>query len=552
MAIVMDDFFKVRVDSYGLQNSIIKDLKTLKWLMSCSGTFSLHIGKKPKKGKQSRDGRHFRQTVNQMTGIRDDYLSSEDEEDSKKLVTFASTHQGDSDQPLYHYPGQQCAGIAFISLLYSTILPVASWKKCDLDKMMMVGDRLHFFRVCCLGYSTESTQKLHVDELPIKLIAFNYEFQVERDVFGGNTRHEEEEETESEEGVWTLERVLEKSVQENYPGLVLRIQDYCVSCINSYGEWFMFDSHARDQNGMIDGNGKAVLLKFSNSAALAKHINDFIEANNGTDLSYEALVLIKIQRKSCTTKDETCINFVPSAILTMYRSKYGNVQVDSDNLQNLEQGFLIDDNIVDFVFFYKAEEISAAPYISTDTLYIFSSCFHKKLASFNPNRIRNWTKGVNIFLKEYVIIPVCTGTHWMLVIVKMNRGDGVSIMILDAANRPSLRSNKIHRPSVERLVKNYLRDEWAAKATLKKKSVSFGEVIYPDVPQQPNDTDCGAYVMKFFSEFLNDLPIDNWPRWTPEFTHDEVRQLRTDIQFLLQQLSHKQSKERNPKVTTSP
>ena len=78
MAIVMDDFFKVRVDSYGLQNSIIKDLKTLKWLMSCSGMFSLHIGKKPKKGEQSRDGR---QTVNQMTGIRDDYLSSEDEED---------------------------------------------------------------------------------------------------------------------------------------------------------------------------------------------------------------------------------------------------------------------------------------------------------------------------------------------------------------------------------------------------------------------------------------------------------------------------------------
>ena len=115
----------------------------------------------------------------------------------------------------------------------------------------------------------------------------------------------------------------------------------------------MFDSHVRDQNRMIDGNGKAVLLKFSNFAALAKHINDFIEANNGTDLSYEALVLIKIQRKSCTTKDETCINFVPSAILTMYRSKYGNVQVPSDNLQNLEQGFLIDDNIDDFVFFLQ-------------------------------------------------------------------------------------------------------------------------------------------------------------------------------------------------------
>ena len=100
---------------------------------------------------------------------------------------------------------------------------------------------------------------------------------------GDSSHRSEEEGTESEDGVWTLERVLKKSVHENYPGLVLRIQDYCVSCINSYGEWFMFDSHARDQNGMIEGNGKAVLLKFSNSAALAKHNNDFIEANNGTD-----------------------------------------------------------------------------------------------------------------------------------------------------------------------------------------------------------------------------------------------------------------------------
>ena len=111
--------------------------------------FSLHRGKKPKKGKQSRDGTHFRQT-----GNRDDYLSSEDEEGSEKLISFASSHPGDSDQPHYHYPGQQCAGIAFISLLYSNILLVASWTKGNLDKMMIVGDRLHFFCVSCPGCKT--------------------------------------------------------------------------------------------------------------------------------------------------------------------------------------------------------------------------------------------------------------------------------------------------------------------------------------------------------------------------------------------------------------
>ena len=40
-------------------------------------------------------------------------------------------------------------------------------------------------------------------------------------VTNGNENVQEEEETESEDGVWTLKRVLEKSVQENYPGLVL-------------------------------------------------------------------------------------------------------------------------------------------------------------------------------------------------------------------------------------------------------------------------------------------------------------------------------------------
>ena len=89
----------------------------------------------------------------------------------------------------------------------------------------------------------------------------------------------------------------------------------------------------------------------------------------------------------------------------------------------------------------------------------------------------------------------------MFVIVKMNHGDGVSIMILDSANRPSICFEQIHCPSVDFLVKNYLQDEWAAKAIHKRNSNFFGEVIYADVPQQPNDTDCGAYVMKFFSEF---------------------------------------------------
>ena len=47
-----------------------------------------------------------------------------------------------------------------------------------------------------------------MDELPTKLRAFRYEFHVDTEIFGGTTTQEVEV-----EGMWELERVLEKSVQ---------------------------------------------------------------------------------------------------------------------------------------------------------------------------------------------------------------------------------------------------------------------------------------------------------------------------------------------------
>ena len=188
--------------------------------------------------------------------------------------------------------------------------------------------------------------------------------------------------------------------------------------------------------------------------------------------------------------------------------------------------------------FYRAEEKSADSRFSADT-NIFSSCFYKKLTDFDPNRIRNWTKRVNIFNKDFVVIPVCTGSHWILLIVKMNHGAGISMMILDSANRSSQKSSL----TLERRIKSYLNDEWVAqtKHQLKSQStISFEEVSYTNVPQQPNGTDCGVYVMKFFTEFLNNLPLNQWPKWTPRFSHNAIMQLRTNTMFLIQELASKE------------
>ena len=90
-------------------------------------------------------------------------------------------------------------------------------------------------------------------------------------------------------------------------------------------------------------------------------------------------------------------------------------------------------------------------------------CFYKKLTALDPNQVRNWTKGVNIFQKDFVVMPVCTGSQWILIILKMNYGTDVLMTILDSANKSPQTPGVTRRLSVERFVKNYLKDEWAAK-----------------------------------------------------------------------------------------
>ena len=77
-------------------------------------------------------------------------------------------------------------------------------------------------------FKVGNTQKLAVDELPTKLTAFNYEFEVETEIVGGTTSQEGRR-----EGLLVLEGVLEECAKNNSFGIVLQFQNlnfvYCIS-----------------------------------------------------------------------------------------------------------------------------------------------------------------------------------------------------------------------------------------------------------------------------------------------------------------------------------
>ena len=74
-----------------------------------------------------------------------------------------------------------------------------------------------------------------------------------------------------------------------------------------------------------------------------------------------------------------------------------------------------------------------------------------------------------------------------------------------------------------------------------KKTLEVKEIRYPTVPPQPNNTDCGLYIMKSFEKFLDFVNRNlKWALWYPEFSHHEILSFHRKIkQTILDEISNK-------------
>ena len=144
-------------------------------------------------------------------------------------------------------------------------------------------------------------------------------------------------------------------------------------------------------------------------------------------------------------------------------------------------------------------------------------------------RVEKWTKGVNIFEKDFVFFPIHGNTHWSLMVLchpgrvqDENAEDGED-MPLGARPTPYLLHMDSmaggHKSSVVAMkIREYLAMEWLR---LNPDTVVVGEegqakLLQFDkssllhqrmrIPQQDNGCDCGVFLCMFFEKFLEDLP----------------------------------------------
>lgn len=119
--------------------------------------------------------------------------------------------------------------------------------------------------------------------------------------------------------------------------------------------------------------------------------------------------------------------------LLIYPQGKGGISINTEDYQCLAVDQYLNDVIIDFYLKYLHEEVMT-PEQRAKT-HIFSSFFYKRLTATSArqrhlerelkmtaaqkrhNRVKSWTKNVNLFEKEFIVIPINELSHWFLAVI---------------------------------------------------------------------------------------------------------------------------------------
>ncbi|XP_078259869.1 sentrin-specific protease 2-like [Rhinoraja longicauda] len=131
-------------------------------------------------------------------------------------------------------------------------------------------------------------------------------------------------------------------------------------------------------------------------------------------------------------------------------------------------------------------------------VYAFNTFFYLKLHTGGYQTVKQWTKGVDLFEKDLILVPVHLGVHWCLTVADLRKklilhfdsmgqwNDDVCWTLLRYLQEES-RNKKGHQLDSSKWVLRSMRSH--------------------EVPQQLNGSDCGVFVCKYADYIARDEKI---------------------------------------------
>ncbi|XP_050210330.1 probable ubiquitin-like-specific protease 2A isoform X2 [Mercurialis annua] len=205
------------------------------------------------------------------------------------------------------------------------------------------------------------------------------------------------------------------------------------------------------------------------------------------------------------------------------------VTITKRDVELLRPETFINDTIIDFYIKYLRNKIKPE---DQHRFHFFNSFFFRKLADLDKDpssvhegraafqRVRKWTKKLNLFEKDFIFIPVNYSLHWSLIVIchlgEMGYSrDEVSESALKVPCILHMDSIRGSHRGLKNLIQSYLCEEWKARHSeiLEDVSSKFSSLRFVplELPQQENWFDCGLFLLHYVELFLEDGPINISP-----------------------------------------
>uniref|UniRef100_A0A7S4A074 Ubiquitin-like protease family profile domain-containing protein n=1 Tax=Pelagomonas calceolata TaxID=35677 RepID=A0A7S4A074_9STRA len=262
-----------------------------------------------------------------------------------------------------------------------------------------------------------------------------------------------------------------------------------------------------------------------------------------------------------------------------------SIVVTRGDLRRLEPGGYLNEKLVDFYLKVIVADARRSPLAEdpdfgnmASAVHAFPSDFFTMLSAGNE-RVERWTRGVDVFAKKFLLVPVVEDLHWSLAIV-CHPGElakraiaGHIYPTVDSADhedgpaRPCVihmdsRGSSLHSArKIEKWLRCFLEMEWRKRHAGEEPFTLWagpraGSAIMnpadlllarPKVPQQMNSADSGLYALRYAQEFLTravcrgaplavngrDVSLDfrdhDFEAW---FTGRDIAEMRRDIKKL--------------------
>uniref|UniRef100_H2RXA4 SUMO specific peptidase 3b n=1 Tax=Takifugu rubripes TaxID=31033 RepID=H2RXA4_TAKRU len=167
-----------------------------------------------------------------------------------------------------------------------------------------------------------------------------------------------------------------------------------------------------------------------------------------------------------------------SAVAKTFRVNYKRHVLTMDDLGTLYGQNWLNDQIMNM---YGDLVMDSVP----DKVHFFNSFFYDKLRTKGYDGVKRWTKNVDIFQKDLLLIPIHLEVHWSLVSVDIPRR---AITYFDS-------QRTLNRRCPKHIFK-YLQAE-AVKKEKQDFLTGWKGFFKMNVGRQNNDSDCGAFVLQY-------------------------------------------------------